>query len=128
MSYFRVVPRDLFNESKLLKCVAQLWLQCEKDERTDGLQFNCDGSPFGVKQDPSSGAIYISNIPVYFNGYPLYLYTGLNARGSYPMYCDFRDDTVPVFEDSGGLHDDFIKLLAKMRELSASRQQRRTTP
>lgn len=30
MTYLRVIPRDLFNEAKLLKCLGKLYLEAEK--------------------------------------------------------------------------------------------------
>jgi hypothetical protein len=61
--YNRVIPRDLFNEAKLLKCLGQLCLLIDKGQ-CPGLsvvQPPCDNNAFRILQDQSDGSIYVSN-------------------------------------------------------------------
>lgn len=41
MSYIRVVPRDFFNEAKLLKCLGQFEL-CVNHTGSNGLKFDIE--------------------------------------------------------------------------------------
>ena len=61
-NYTRVLPGDLFNEAKLLKCIGRLVLLIEDRESITGLTFQFDDAPFNIVQDPSDGSIAIHNI------------------------------------------------------------------
>lgn len=114
MSYRRVIPRDLFNESKLLKCLGRIYIESER--QPEGKVTISHHSPevsnagFDVRQDASSGAIYVSNIVVTVNGKYVHVYTGLNTRDAHPMYADLLDVTVPVFDDEGAFTEEFLAL------------------
>jgi len=56
----RIIPRDLFNESKLLQQIGKLCLAIE-DKEIEGIEFEHDGSPFSIKLIPS-GYLCIENI------------------------------------------------------------------
>ena len=48
MTYRRVIPRDLFNEGNLLKCLGKLYVQAEYyDEKTITVK-QVDDGPFNV--------------------------------------------------------------------------------
>ena len=102
MSYHRILPRDAFNEAKLLKCVGKITLLIE-DGTAPGWSFDYDGEPFNIQQDDSDGSISVSNIAFYFNGESVRLSTPLNARDNWPMIAD--DDLEPIFTEQGELVD-----------------------
>ena len=111
-SYRRVLPRDLFNEAKLLKCLGQLSLmihdgKCElRVEHSDELW-----PGFVISQDESDGGIEVVNLVFSTpNGTELRLKTGLNARESYPLFCELPDgDELEVFTEDGTLRQEFLR-------------------
>lgn len=106
MTYMRVIPRDLFNEAKLLKCLGQLVIEAERLPEGAVIIHHDDGA-FRIEQDASSGAIYVANLSITVGGERAYFTTGMNARGAYPMYCDIGDETIAVFNDDGKFTDEF---------------------
>jgi len=112
VSYHRVAPRDLFNESKLLKCVGKLVLLVENRD-IPGLQYNYDGEePFVVDQDPSDGSISVSNI-VFFDecSCEVRCYTGLNSRDNWPLVISYNGCEYYPFDENGAyqLAEDLFK-------------------
>lgn len=116
MSYQRVIPRDLFNEAKLLKCLGQLSLlvengvlqslRVELDEVYDG---------FDVEQDENDGSIYCPGIDVVFgDGVEIYVYSPLNSRSSYPLQFSCRGESGDVFDDDGSTSTMFTNLLERL--------------
>lgn len=109
MSYRRVIPRDLFNEAKLLKCLEQLYLM---SERTGGLlvvEFPHEGDPtkdFAIEQDPGDGSIFAKHIVVHWRGRCVPCYTPLNSKRAYPLYGEIDGEQVQMLDDDGKLHTD----------------------
>lgn len=109
MSYARVIPRDLFNESKLLKCLGRL---CILAESHPTLEIEHDGHAFTIAQEDWDGSIYVSNVFVLVKGCQIWCRTTLNARDAWPMFASLQDDSeVSVFTDSGDLTPEFLALL-----------------
>jgi hypothetical protein len=112
MSYRRVIPRDLFNEANLLKCLGQLalatdiWLDVKLDH--NGLD------RFDIHQDPSDGSIFVNNLAVFVHGQRIHVSRPLNSRESWPLYAQHGDDVVPVFDRAGALSDEFEDLIASI--------------
>lgn len=115
MSYQRVIPRDLFNEGNLLKCVGKLWIETERF-REDVIRFEHDGEPFDIGQD-EDGSIRLNNVTVYVHNEPHGFYRPLNSHQPWPLYMETDGDTIAVFtdeEDHGGeLSREFMEYLAK---------------
>ena len=68
VTYKRVLPRDLFNESKLLKCAGKLICLIE-DEVVSNVLYEHDTTftqNFIVGQDQSDGSFYLHNLTFYF--------------------------------------------------------------
>jgi len=113
MSYQRVVPRDLFNESKLLKCLGQLVLLihngCDKDGTATpaNLKYEHVGNQFNIIQDPSDGSIESPNMRFYNNGSFLCFGHPMNCNEPYPLLLKTVDDEIEVFNDDGTLTDQF---------------------
>ena len=103
MTYQRVIPRDLFNESKLLKCLGKVVLWHANGMLPDldiTFPWNSEflqGGPFEIEQDPSSGNLSCSNIAFVrkHDGEHLYLYTIYNSKESWPLY--FADEHEEFF-------------------------------
>lgn len=112
MSYVREIPRDLFNEASLLKCLGQLCLKCE---RLQGLSLP-EGpfQSFDIVQDPSDGSICARNLPLSAGGRQYLLARPLNSRRPWPLYAVLQDDDdfdpIAVFDDEGALTREFLSL------------------
>ena len=119
MSYQRVIPRDLFNEAKLLKCLAQLSLlvhdeKCNLRVVHDEHSSMVYGNSFEIDQHPEDGSVYCTNLRFYRNsgGRCLDLRSSLNSREPYPLLCCDEDDAgVEVFHDDGSLTEDFLQAI-----------------
>lgn len=102
MSHHRVIPRDFFNESKLLKCLGQFQL-CVLDQRCLGhhIEIEYHGEPFIVRQRDSDGALYLTNYRAFFAGEELHLYIPYNSRENYPLWVNYKGNDFEVFDDYG---------------------------
>lgn len=66
-NYQRVIPRDLFNESKLLKCIGRLILKIhDNDNLPAPMTFEHDGSPFKIVQQ-ECGSLTIINLKIFIS-------------------------------------------------------------
>lgn len=109
MTYIRVVPRDLFNESNLLKCLGHIALGIH-DGKLPGLRLLSEDfdSGFVVEQRSSTGEFYCPEFQLY-NPHVGMLYHAqpLNSREPYALFLfDDQDEEYAVFNDDGSLHDD----------------------
>jgi len=117
MSYQRVIPRDLFNESKLLKCLGQLALHIHDGKLPKGVEFNNykPNSNFNIFQD-ISGDLHCSSL-VLFAGYlEIQLWIPYNSREPYPLTYESRYDgsCQDVFNSDGSLSAQFIEEVGKL--------------
>lgn len=118
--YDRVLPRDLFNESKLLKCLGQLALLVH-DGKAGWLGFEFTPAipyrGFIIEQDPSDGGLFCANLEWRAGEARLDFYSNYNSKASYPLtYTWSRDDlkeggSGEVFNDDGTLTDEFRSLV-----------------
>lgn len=110
--YIRVIPRDLFNEANLLKCLGRLALLAE---RAPGVLVDHDGGPFEVVQNDDDGSISVPSVDVRVAGVRLLLWRPLNAREPWPLWAavdgDPGFDPVPVFRDDGVFSPEFSALI-----------------
>lgn len=113
MSYQRVIPRDLFNEAKLLKCLGQIALIVH-DYPGLGLCLNHDQSEFSgfaIEQDDNSAELYCSNLELTFEGRLIGLRTNYNSKEKYPMTIIFEEECGQVFAENGYLDNEFKALM-----------------
>lgn len=100
MTYRRVMPRDLFNEGSLLTCLGKLWIRL--DDRRDHNAYlgrdTDDDAPYTIRQNESDGSIS-ADVTFLIGGDYARLYRPLNCRSYWPLYCEFNDEVVRVFED-----------------------------
>jgi hypothetical protein len=111
MSYQRIIPRDLFNESKLLKCLGRVALLIH-ERNYPTLEMVHDGKRFLVEQEPGSGDLFCSNVKLKVNGEIVPLLTSYNSKGPYPMhYVDEEVGEVILFNDDGSFTDEFLEFI-----------------
>ena len=114
MSYERVIPRDLFNESKLLKCLGRLCLLIHDERCNLRFDHNTDDYPgFRIEQHDYDGSFYCDNLRFYDHfGHRLRLSSCLNSKEPYPLLCTTEDDEeIEVFHDDGELTDEFTQIV-----------------
>lgn len=112
-NYKRVIPRDLFNEAKLLKCVAFISLLIH-DEKIKGLNVNHEYSSkgFEIIQDDSDGSISIENLHFFDgNGTPAYFSTTMNDKSNFPLVLDYKGEQYFPFNEEGKYQLDKAKFL-----------------
>ncbi|MGY3582180.1 hypothetical protein ACVIGB_000895 [Bradyrhizobium sp. USDA 4341] len=116
MSYQRVIPRDLFNESSLLKCYGRLYIVLEKVPSHSARFTDEPVSEFEIRQRADDGSIFIENLPLHVGDDEFRLVRPLNSRHPWPLYAERIGDPdfepVEVFDDEGELTADMRKLLA----------------
>lgn len=108
VGYLRVIPRDLFNEASLLKCLGRLWIETERYQPK--VTFEHDGMAFDVWQD-EDGNLSIRNMEVFINGTPHHVQRPLNSREPWPLYLNTGEDYIPVFTDDGQLTPEMLALI-----------------
>lgn len=116
MTYKRVIPRDLFNEANLLKCLGRLWILLEQSGRDPDAIMQSNGQPFDIRQDEATGSIFARNIVVSINGRSCDLMRPLNSRDAWPLWLENYDgdwdfDPIEVFTDDGEFSADMLALL-----------------
>ncbi len=118
MSYQRVIPRDLFNEAKLLKCMGQLALIIHDGVNVPkGLTLDHEESEngFEVAQDSSSGELYVANLSLCCQGRLIGLRHPYNDKRPYPTrFSLWEGDEGPVFKADGSLSDEFRAFCASL--------------
>lgn len=107
MSYKRVLPRDAYNEAKLLKCIGRLVLNLEATDFVGA--YWSHGNPeegFCIEQTVD-GDIWVSNFYFSVDNEEVELYHPLNSKEAYPLQFCFQGHYGPVFEDDGTFSKDF---------------------
>ena len=116
-NYPRVIPRDLFNEGNLYKCIAQLYLQIG---HWPGVQFvhADDTQPFIAAQNPDDGSLYLLNVDVTVHEQKLELRRPLNSREPYPLWLmdDENGSDIEVFTSVGALTSEFEQHLETLND------------
>ena len=111
MSYSRVIPRDLFNEANLLKCLGKLYINLEAYGNIGASMMN-DGDDFIIAQNEDDGSIYCVNVHLMKNGESVSLFRPLNSRIEWPlMFNNYEDETNLVFDDFGHFTQEFVDFL-----------------
>lgn len=109
MSYLRVIPRDLFNEGNLLKCLGQLYLNLDKIGMADRLVHS--GAEFEIDQSDDDGSISVTTVVLYVGDQACYLRRPLNSRRHYPLYFFVSDDQIDVFNEDGTFTTEMLTAL-----------------
>lgn len=121
MSYNRVIPRDLFNEAKLLKCLGQLSLLIHDGVRVpSGLTLGMidEALGFEVEQDGQTGELYSANLECFCDGRLVTLRSAYNSKAPFPLYFTCEDTSGDVFNDNGTFSDEFREALSAINSAS----------
>lgn len=114
-NYERVLPRDLFNEASLIKCVGRLWILLDEKSGHDARIEEESVPMFDIVQDDASGSISIANLTFTIAGVRHQLVRPLNSRNTWPLWVEREEDpdfeAVEVFDEQGGLSDDMLALI-----------------
>lgn len=127
-NFARVLPRDLFNEAKLLKNMGRLALLLHEGRLPDGCSLAFlynesmlqDDQRFHVQQDQSDGSLRVVNVQLRHVVYqPLCvitvvpLKTPYSSREEYPLLYErvLGADEGLVFGADGVLSDEFVAYL-----------------
>lgn len=118
--YLRVVPRDLFNEADLLKCMGRLFIELDATGGHGAMVTPDHVERFEIVQDPSSGSICLANVHLAVDGRRCRLERPLNSRGRWPLLLtamegndDFEE--VRVFDEEGRLSADMLDVIGAGR-------------
>lgn len=125
MGYSRVLPRDLFNEAKLLKCLGQLFLAYHDGKFVHEVAFeHTDAeSGFVIARDDDNNELYCQNLQFFVKTKSttdpqreVSLQSPYNSKSPYPLvaHCNVYESPVPVFKDDGTFDDDFVAAIAEI--------------
>lgn len=108
MSHQRVIPRDLFNESKFLKCLGALWIAIH-EKRVNGLNlvYIFEGNEFKIHQNPHDASLWCANIRLYLGGEEIHLFHPYNSKDNYPIMGRFRDEDYYLLDAAGNFMPNF---------------------
>lgn len=110
IEYKRVIPRDFFNEAKLLKCMGRLAVLIHDCKLPPGISITLSGQsdePFDVRMTVD-GCLTIVNCAAKINGFGVRFKTTYNSMSSYPLICEFGEGVeVDVLDDGGNFMTTF---------------------
>lgn len=108
MTYTRIIPRDLFNDANLLKCLGKLWIELENRFPGVFVTEYVEGG-FDIRQYESTGETYCDNVFLMVRGDVIKPTRPMNSRDPWPLYVTDPEtfDEISVFEDDGKLTDEF---------------------
>jgi hypothetical protein len=112
MTYTRVIPRDLFNEASLLKCIGHLWIETE---RYTTVRLIHSGAAFNICQDDLDGSTYCGNVTIIIANRSYDHRRPLNSRDAWPLWLTLRNDPdadeFEAFDGEGNLSPELLALL-----------------
>lgn len=117
MSYRRVIPRDLFNEAKLLKCLGQLALHIHDGAKKLPLVLAHDEpeSGFRIDQNRSDASLYCENLELTCGFRLVGLRLPYNSRDAYPLQFWADDIEGRVFDEAGEFSAEFCAAIDSLR-------------
>ena len=106
-NYQRVIPRDFFNEAKLLKCMGVISLSILDSKAPCVMNIEESGEPFSIGL-MDCGHLTVGNYELTIKETPVILKSTYNSKSNYPLlveydYCDYT-----VFDENGEFTDEFI--------------------
>jgi len=106
--YTRVLPRDLFNEAKLLKCIGRLCLLIHDHQTPVPMSFADDGDPFSIWQFQDDGGLFVRNLSIRVRDRNIVFSSVYNSKANYPLMARDGNDRYLVFDEHGGFTEAFI--------------------
>ncbi len=113
-SYKRVLPRDLFNEASLLKCLGRVSLLIEDGMAPSGMRLEHTGqNGFEIDQSPGSGDLCCMNLMLITpDGRRSFLWRNHNSREEWPLFVgamvDGEEEEIEVFDTVGNFTSEFV--------------------
>lgn len=105
MSYQRVIPHDLFNEAKLLKCLGKLVIEAE----SYGIEIEHDDEAFNICQREQDGGLFVANLSVCIKDQAIPVYCPYNSKENWPLLAyDGEKGEIEIFEIDGELSEEFL--------------------
>lgn len=99
----RVIPRDFFNEAKLLKCLGRLSLLILENRVNElPLKEEFDGRAFSIIQNDADGSLSVENYKLLLDGEKIELYLTYNSKENYPLMGRYRDEEYYLLSDKSG--------------------------
>lgn len=130
-TYTRVIPRDFFNEAKLLKCLGQLSLAILDGKKPQGITVVIveSGEPFQIELS-DDGYLCVANYETFINGQVATFKTTYNSKSPYPLYCDHYEsgEEIEVFDDAGNFTKEFIAAFSQSDHVTPKRTTQREQP
>jgi hypothetical protein len=117
IEYKRVIPRDLFNESKLLKCVGRLALKIHDSMGPEGLKLEYDDKPFEIRLDGYKDAFYVENMKFHVNGRQFYFYSQVNSHEPYPFFLFYNFQEFEVFDVIGNFNVGIMRFFKNQKKI-----------
>lgn len=114
MGYNRVLPRDLFNEAKLLKCLGQLCLLIHEGKCSLKVIHDIKyWEGFNIQQDPSDGGLFVTNLKFYTKrgDWEIGAAAVLNSQRPYSLVFTSNGAEHPMFTDDGQLSPEYFEHL-----------------
>jgi hypothetical protein len=111
VSYRRVIPRDLFNEANLLKCLGRISLLIEDGKAPEGMRlaYTNPTRGFEIDQSPGSGDLCCLNLMLVTKAGRAHIWRGLNSRDEWPIFVVNADEEeIEVFDDNGAFAKEFL--------------------
>ena len=103
VDYLRILPRDFFNESKLLCCLGRVSVHVH-DNKTGKVKITevFDGKPFSVKQNQDTGNLYVENYRLFIQKEELFVYLPYNCTDTkYPLKGIWRNKEYQILSTNG---------------------------
>lgn len=111
--YTRVIPRDLFNEAKALKCFGHLVLLIH-DGPSLGITVEHSGDAFAIGLG-DDGYLSIANLEFSLHGEVLIFKTIYNSKEAYPFYLMHEGEDCLVFDERGDYTKEFLAICSQIK-------------
>ncbi len=106
--YMRVIPRDLFNEAKLLKCIGLLCLKIHDRQTPVQMGIIETGKAFSIGLN-EEGSLTITNLDILIKGQKFIFKTTYNSKSNFPLFVETYDCAeYTVFNEVGEFDQEFI--------------------
>lgn len=107
INYSRVLPRDLFNEAKLLKSLGRLCLLILDRLTPCKMEYSEPEQPFkiGLCDD---GFLTVTNVQIIMEGQTFIFRTNYNSKRNYPLYLTHEYCDYLVFDEQGEFDEEFL--------------------
>ena len=114
MEYNRVMPRDLFNEAKVLSMHKKLIDDFNSGKLPEGFQIKVHEEGFNVGQNSEDGGLFLDGVDVMFNGEYVTFTVPYNSGKTdrFPLIATAEEIDVwgvPVFDSEGNLDEEFTE-------------------